>query len=122
MPKATVATASGSKVTIEGTDDEIVALVARIEGLGQAPRGRSPSSSGPKPTNKTKPTLTGLISEMITAGFFKEPKHLGALKAELEQNGQFYPLTTLSPAMLRLVRSRQLRRIKDARGRWCYVG
>jgi hypothetical protein len=66
--------------------------------------------------------LSGLISEMMAAGFFKQPKHLGAVKAELEQNGQFYPLTTLSPTMLRLVRSRQLRRIKDNRGRWSYVG
>src|SRR5712691_6245014 len=108
MPKATVATQSGAKITIEGTNDEVVALVARLEGLeeGEARRVHSSTPARSNPQSKSKPTLTGLISEMIGGGFFKEPKHLGALKDALEQNGQFYPLTTLSPAMLRLVRAK----------------
>jgi hypothetical protein len=122
MPKATIATPSGAKVTIEGTNDEVVALVARFEGWGQAEQAHPAKAARSSSQSKSKPTLTGLISEMIGGGFFKEPKHLGALKDELEQNGQFYPVTTLSPAMLRLVRSRQLRRIKDSKGRWSYVG
>ena len=120
MPKATVAIASGGTVTIEGTDDEIVMLIAKLEGLGKGPR--SAPKSRRVSMNMEKPTLPGLISEMIAAGFFKQPQQLSAVKAELEQNGQFYPLTSLSPAMLRLVRSRQVRRIKDSRGRWSYVG
>ena len=122
MPRATVAMASGGTVTIEGTDDEIVALIARLEGSGRTPRTAPARSLRSNPAKASKPTLPGLISEMVATGFFKEPKHLGAVKAELEQNGQFYPLTTLSPALLRLVRSKQLRRIKDSRGRWSYVG
>jgi hypothetical protein len=124
MPKATVATPSGAKVTIEGTNDEVIALVARLEGLGEGERrhARSSTSARSNSQSKSKPTLSGLIFEMISGGFFKEPKHLGALKDALEQNGQFYPVTTLSPTMLRLVRARQLRRIKDSKGRWSYVG
>lgn len=123
MPKATVAMTSGGTVTIEGTDDEIVALIARLEGVGRTPRAAPAKTTLRRsPTNKAKPTLPGLISEMMAEGFFKEPKQLSAVKAKLEQNGQFYPLTSLSPAMLRLVKSRQLRRIKDSRGRWSYVG
>jgi hypothetical protein len=122
MPRATVATPSGSTITIEGSDDEIVGLIARIEGLGE--RTPLPPADAPRTnsTKKNRQTLTGLISEMISSGFFREPKLLGELKTELEQSGHFYPLTTLSPTMLRLVKSRQLRRIKDARGRWTYVG
>lgn len=122
MPKAMVATPSGTKVTIEGSNDEIAGLIARIEGLGQAtvPPLTKPTRANSSKT--AKPTLIGLISEMIGRGFFKEPKLLGEVKTELEQNGHFYPLTTLSPTMLRLVKSRQLRRIKDGRGRWTYVG
>jgi hypothetical protein len=63
-----------------------------------------------------------LISNLIGAGFFKEPKQLGAVKVALEEEGEFYPVTTLSPAMLRLVRAKELRRIKDGNGRWTYVG
>jgi hypothetical protein len=121
MPKATVDTPSGAKVTIEGTSEEVIALVARLEGLDR--RGNlSHSGTRTGSSGKVKPpTLPLLISEMISNGFFSEPKPLGELKEALEQNGQFYPVTTLSPAMLRLVRSRQLRRIKDGRGRWSYV-
>jgi hypothetical protein len=122
MPKATVAIPSGAKVTIEGTNDEVIALIARLEGLDGAPRTPQLAASRSTAQTKSKPSLPGLISEMISNGFFKEPRHLSALKDALEQNGQFYPVTTLSPAMLRLVRSRQLRRIKDSKGRWSYVG
>jgi hypothetical protein len=123
MPKATVATPSGAKVTIEGTNDEVVALIARLEGLDGGPRTlQSSATTRSNSQTKSKLSLPGLISEMIRNGFFKEPRHLGALKDALEQNGQFYPVTTLSPAMLRLVRSRHLRRIKDNNGRWSYVG
>jgi hypothetical protein len=122
MPKATVAIPSGAKVTIEGTNDEVVALIARLEGLEDIPRTPQSAASRSNSQTKSKPSLPGLISEMISNGFFKEPRHLSALKDALEQNGQFYPVTTLSPAMLRLVRSRQLRRIKDNKGRWSYVG
>jgi hypothetical protein len=38
----------------------------------------------------------------------------------LEEQGQFYPVTSLSPTVLRLVRKRELRRIKDKK-RWLYV-
>lgn len=124
MPKATIATPSGTKITVEGTNEEVLALIARLEGLDSAPHPRQSvaSRSDSQAKSKSKPSLPGLILEMISNGFFKEPKQLSALKDALEQNGQFYPLTTLSPAMLRLVRSRQLRRIKDNKGRWSYVG
>lgn len=121
MPKATVATPSGAKITIEGTSEEVVALVAKLERLDR-PASSSSGATRPGSSTKSKRSLPTLISEMISNRFFSEPKHLGALKEALEQNGQFYPVTTLSPAMLRLVRSRQLRRLKDDKGRWSYVG
>lgn len=119
MATATVALPGGAKVTIEGTDDEVVGLVARLQGLGprSTDRGKSVTRA-----NKVRPSLPDLISEMIDGGFFKEPKQLATVKASLEQSGQFYPVTTLSPALLRLVRAKRLRRIKDSAGRWSYVG
>jgi hypothetical protein len=122
MPKATVATPSGAKITVEGTSEEVFALIARLEGLDSGARPRQAAASRSNSPAKSKPSLPGLITEMISNGFFKEPKLLSVVKDALEQNGQFYPLTTLSPAMLRLIRSRQLRRIKDKNGRWSYVG
>jgi hypothetical protein len=122
MPKATVATPSGTKIIIEGTSDEVVALIARLEGLGRSADAQPSGTARLKAPTKSKQSLPGLISELIDSGFFKTPKYLGDLKEALQQNGQFYPVTTLSPTMLRLVRSRQLRRIKDNKGQWSYVG
>jgi hypothetical protein len=122
MPTATISMRSGATIVIDGTDEEIVSVVARLENLGNGRDARSVRLARADAKTRSQPTLPSLLSEMIGDGFFKQPRHLGALKEHLEQKGHFYPLTTLSPAMLRLIRSRRLRRIKDDKGRWGYVG
>lgn len=120
MAKAHVTTKSGTKITIEGTPDEVAALVARFdEGASVHAKGEVQSRPSTKTTFKAGPL--SLISELIDGGFFKKPRELSAIKLALEEHGHFYPVTTLSPLMLRLVRKRQLRRIKDKK-RWLYVG
>lgn len=117
MAKAHVTTTQGAKVTVEGTPEEVAFLVARLE-------GGSPSSHQKTrlPARKRSPrhTPTGLISDLIDGGFFKKPKELSAIKLALEEQGHYYPITSLSPTLLRLVRKRQLRRIKEQK-RWLYV-
>ena len=115
MAKSHITTKSGTKVIIEGTADEVVALVAKFEG-GQEHEVK------PRPSRaSSKAGLASLIAELIDGGFFRKPKELSAIKLALEEQGHFYPVTTLSPVMLRLVRKRSLRRIKDQK-RWQYVG
>lgn len=118
MAKAHVTTASGAKVTVEGTTEEVALLVARLEGKGKPPEGRRARAS--KGASKPKATPTNLISDLIDGGFFRKPKELSAIKLAIEEQGHYYPVTTLSPVVLRLVRKRQLRRIKDQK-RWLYV-
>ncbi len=118
MPKAVVAMKSGSTVTIEGSSEEVAALVSRLDG-GQRP-GAVPAKSQASTRQKAKPTLTGLVEELIAENFFGKPKELGAVKVALEERGQFYPTTTLSPIMLRFVKRRELRRIKEKK-HWAYV-
>lgn len=117
MPKATIMTRSGAAVTVEGTEDEVARLVSVIEGEGHEVPDRQPAA---RRAGKVKPTPKALISELIGGGFFAKPKGLGEVKAALEQRGHYYPVTSLSPLMLRLVRQRELRRIKD-KHRWTYV-
>src|SRR5580700_7316789 len=118
MARAIVVLRGGAKVTVEGTEDEVVSLVARLGSTG-----RDHASAPKRARSRTgRASLPNLIVDMIGSGFFKEPKQLGSVKSALEQSGQFYPLTTLAPAMLRLARARQLRRIKGSDGRWTYVG
>jgi len=61
------------------------------------------------------------MTELIDEGFFKKPKELGAIKTALEERGHYYPATSLSPALIRLVRAKTMRRIKEKK-HWVYVG
>jgi hypothetical protein len=115
MAKAHLTTKSGATVTIEGTHEEVAALITRIE--GSARKREKPSQR----SNTAKSGPVDLISELIDGGFFKKPKELGSIKSALEEQGHYYPVTTLSPILLRLVRKKQLRRIRDKK-RWQYVG
>ena len=104
-------------MNIDGTPAEITAVVHDLEkktaaqGLAHAQR------------HKSKPgriSLPDLIESMVDGGFFKIPRDLGAIKGALAEMGHHYPVTTLSPVMLRLVRRRSLRRIREQK-RWMYV-
>lgn len=122
MAKAHVTTKAGTKVTIEGSDDEVAALISKLEGSSRASNAgkRARRTTSRRPGDSPRPSATALVGELIDGGFFKKPKELGAIKTALEEIGHFYPVTTLSPIVLRLVRNRSLRRIKD-KTRWTYV-
>lgn len=120
MAKALISMKDGATVTIEGSQDEVAELLARFN--GQMVGANRPSQpSGRQQHQKSKSTPMGLILELIAEGFFREPKELGAVRLALKEKGHFYPATTLSPLMLRLVRRKDLRRLKDQK-RWTYVG
>jgi hypothetical protein len=123
MAKAHYTTKSGAVVTIEGTPQEVAELVAQLEGTTprKAENGAPARKGAAKGKALSKPTPVTLISELIDGGFFKKPKGLGEIKSALEESGHFYPVTSLSPTVLRFVRKRQLRRIKENK-RWLYVG
>jgi hypothetical protein len=122
MAKAHITTTAGTRITVEGTPKEVAELVAQLSEKSAVPRVSVRSSKkAAESRGKQKPTPINLISSLIDGGFFRKPKDLGATKVVLEEMGHFFPVTTLSPVLLRLVRKRQLRRIKDQR-RWFYTG
>ncbi|MCI0352388.1 MAG: hypothetical protein L0Z53_23470 [Acidobacteriales bacterium] len=122
MAKARITRTDGTKIVVEGTAEEVARLV---EQLGTRASTTSARSVGTKRATKVnerqKPTLIGHIGSLIDGGFFRKPKDLGSVKQALDELGHFYPVTTISPIMLRLVRRRQLRRIKE-KNRWLYTG
>ncbi|HWY61402.1 MAG TPA: hypothetical protein VNW15_05830 [Rhizomicrobium sp.] len=123
MAKAQVVTKDGTTIMIEGTPDEVSLMIERLSAKKTQPSGRAVKpqrTKSAKRTNRIKTGPAALIAQMIEAAFFKKPRGLGEIRSDLAQNGYFYPRTTLSPAVLRLVRSRALRRIKDG-GAWKYV-
>jgi hypothetical protein len=115
MAKATIRTPQGIQVNVEGTPAEIAAVVKDLEGKDAPKDGRKPR----KPASG-KATLQDLIDSLIDGGFFKKPRDLASIKGALAEMGHHYPQTTLSPTMLRKVRSRSIRRIRDQK-RWMYV-
>ena len=122
MPKAHIVTKNGTKITIEGTPEEVASLAKQLaEPTGSPALPKSKPSKGSKLLLQLKPTPSNLIASLIDGGFFRKPKDLASIKVALEEMGHFFPVTTLSPVLLRLVRKRQLRRMKDKK-RWLYTG
>jgi len=117
MAKAQINFPDGTTVKLEGTPDEISAVIDRRQKMKE-PKGRS---AGGKIKARSKPQITDYIANLIDGGFFKKPKDLAAVKVALEEMGHHYPVTTLSPTMLRQVRKRNLRRLKQDK-RWVYTG
>ena len=129
MPKANVVLADGSRVTIEGTADEVAVLLERISGgsvkphdaggrKGAGRRRKSAAKGGSARTTATGPA--DYIRKLVTEDFFKTKRGLGDVQAKLEEGAHIYPVTHLSPVLFRLVRGKELRRIKEG-GTWKYV-
>jgi hypothetical protein len=116
MATASITLPGGAKVVIEGTQIEVAELISKFhDGSAVQVAEKSPIRTATKPAGPMR-----LITDLIEAGFFKAPQDLSAVRMALEAQGHFYPTTSLSPLMLRLVRAKQLRRIKTNK-RWTYV-
>jgi hypothetical protein len=123
LAKARLTTKTGTSIVIEGSATEVAALVKQIEPAAGRSQRPSPTGAGSgRRQQQPKATPSNLISALIDGGFFRrKPKDLTEVKSALAEMGHVYPVTTLSPALLRLVRRRQLRRLKEKK-RWLYTG
>lgn len=116
MAKAQITAPDGTTIRLTGTPDEIAEVLKRLRQERAAPRSRRSRQE----QRGTRVKLVDLIESMLDGDFFRKPKDLPAVKAALEELGHHYPMTTLSGAMLRQVRRRNLRRIKREK-RWFYT-
>lgn len=117
MAKAQITTPQGFQVKVEGTPAEITAVVHDLE---QKSAAQGPAQARRRKSKPARLSLPDLIESMVDGGFFKKPHDLAGIKGALAEMGHHYPVTTLSPVMLRLVRRRSLRRIREQK-RWMYV-
>lgn len=130
MAKANVIRPDGTKVTIEGSPEEVAALLVRIESVTQesqssparrSSRSAAASSRTERPANRAKPKgPADYIRDLIDGDFFSAKRAIGEVQSKLEEQARIYPVTHLSPALFRLVKARELRRIKED-GQWRYV-
>jgi hypothetical protein len=73
---------------------------------------------------KESDSLPGRLLRLREDGFFAEQRSLSEIREELGSRGWHYPLTTLSGAMQKCVRSRELRRERGKVGNkkiWKYA-
>ena len=121
MADATIETKSGAKIKIEGTPEEISEVIKLYEQM-QAKHTEHVDEykKFTKKENKGAPTVSDSIKELADSGFFDTPKGLAEIKAVMEHQGSFIPITSLSFYALEFTKRRMLRRSKDNNGIWKY--
>jgi hypothetical protein len=130
MAKANLVLPDGTKVTIDGTADEVASLLGRFSSTGAPSRAsgaRSPRSGRRKSVGEAKAKTkakragpTGYIRDLIEEGYFKTKREISAVRDKLEERAHIYPVTSISGPLYRLVKNKELRRIKED-GAWKYV-
>ena len=115
MVKAIIKMFDGTEISVEGSPEEVAKTKELLHTQKQRPQGynqkRRQKKSGP----------IGLILELKSEGFFDNPKTMADVCSNLQEGGHYYPLSSLSPALIRLVKQRELGRIKGEGGKWQWV-
>ena len=73
---------------------------------------RTSSNASRKQATKKQGGPQSYVEEMVGDGFFKKPKTISEVKAELENRGHHIPVTSLSGPMQKLCQKKVLRRQK----------
>lgn len=122
MAKATITQPGGAIVTIEGTPEEVEVILSRLN--DKLPYRGKPRlkvySSHEKVVERRAQSVKDYIIELREGGLFKKPRGLSDVRVALAAEGHILPITTLSARMLELVKSQQLRRVKEGKV-WKYV-
>ena len=69
---------------------------------------------------KKKASLKNTILDLKQESFFTKPKELKEIREALEAKAVFYPQTNYPDSLLRIVKSKKLRRLKQ-NNKWKYV-
>ena len=127
MAKANLTLPDGTKVNIEGGADEVATVLARFSGptapalASRKSSQKKASAQSAESTQKSKRKgPQGLIEDLARENYFKTKRTIGDVQKKLEEKGHIYALYSLSSPLLRLTRSKVLRRIKEKNG-WVYV-
>jgi hypothetical protein len=121
MAKAQIEGPDGVSIKLEGTPDEISAVLNTVKaGASKNGRRAGQRTRASKKVASGKTTVTTLAEDLRNEGFFKKPKTLGEVRSRLADLGHNYPLTGLSGPMRREVKGKKLRRFKE-KGKYVYT-
>lgn len=134
MATASIDLPNGAKVQVEGTAEDINKILAlcgavkvgaeadRVDSVTQrvkGKRGRQVARSAPAVRRVTGGAMQQ-IRELIDDAFFQEKRSISHVQQKLEELGHIYPLTHLSTPLRRLVKNKELRRMREDKN-WVYV-
>lgn len=122
MAKAKISTKGGTEITIIGTSEEVADIIENVRRRESYTEWRREQlrKHGKLKEKSSRVTATDSILKLREEGFFDNPRELQEIKKALEEQGYVYPITTLSPLLLKIVQRRNLGRIKKEKV-WCYV-
>lgn len=89
-------------------DDLLGSAGSPVQRRGVAANKRP--TMGEKPKRAARGGPQAYVEELTKEGFFKKPKTIANVKAELENRGHHIPLTSLSGPLQKLCQRRTLRR------------
>jgi hypothetical protein len=117
MANAKITMPGGVSVDVEGTADEVAAV---LENLRRTQKDIGTASTSTAGGPKRRGTIPQLIDSLKAEEYFKAPRTLSDIRGKLGELGHHYPLTTLSGAMVAQRRTRNLRGYKQD-GKYVYV-
>src|SRR5262249_19624112 len=109
----------GTTVEINGTPEEVSALVEKLRSQHQED-GSPTTATSAVIKRKGKVEIRDLVNLLKSEDFFTTPRGLGDIQKKFGEMGHHYPVTTLSGAMQSQAQSRNLRRFKQ-HGKYVYV-
>lgn len=118
MAKAEITTPDGLKVKVDGTPAEVAEILARARQAGRPTRTRKATKS--LKSDRKRDGLPALLDSLREEKFFRTKRGLADIASRLSELGNHYSSMTLSKQLLREVRGRRLRRLKEE-GKWVYV-
>ena|SRR3989338_3876371 len=121
MARAEIKTNSGAKIFVEGSTKEVADIIARLENREETHNTKEPvEEKKHKKVGGKARSLAELILRFKEEGFFNKPRKISDVKSALDQQAYFYPLPSISTALIRRVRRNELGRVK-MEGNWVYV-
>jgi len=119
MVKSEIKTQDGTIISIEGSEEEVTRIISKLSAPKIDLQKKEERKSRPS-KQSSKASIADMLMELKEERFFDKPKSLSEIKHALAERGMIYPVTTLSPSVLRLVRNHSLGRIK-VNSKWAYV-
>jgi len=115
MINAIVKLKTGTIITIEGEKKDVQEILSTWQ-----KKEHQRTENGRASKIRKKKSATDFITELKNSGFFDKPKSLTEIRDKLAEHGHIYPITSLPGVVLRLIRKRELGRVKEE-GLWKYV-